>query len=134
MRGPRYSGIGGNTPQSLLNQACVDIQAGRADAVLLAGAETWRTRMRLRARGIRPDWTKQDESVPVPPGGEEKVPMSGPGEDRIGLTGCRSSTRFLRKRCGWPTATSDVNTAAASANCGLSSVRWRGPTRARLEP
>ncbi len=81
----RYSGIGGNTPQSLLNQACVDIQAGRADAVLLAGAETWRTRMRLRARGIRPDWTKQDESVPVPPGGEEKVPMSGPGEDRIGL-------------------------------------------------
>ena len=81
----RYSGIGGNTPQSLLNQACLDIQAGRADVVLLAGAETWRTRMRLRAKGIRPDWTKQDESVPVPAGGEEKVPMSGPGEDRIGL-------------------------------------------------
>lgn len=81
----RYSGIGGNTPQSLLNQACLDIQAGRADVVLLAGAETWRTRMRLRAKGIRPDWTKQDDAVPVPPGGEEKVPMSGPGEDRIGL-------------------------------------------------
>jgi acetyl-CoA C-acetyltransferase len=80
----QYTGIGGNTPQSLVNQTCLDIQAGRADAVLLAGAETWRTRMRLRARGIRLDWTKQDDTVPVPPGAQD-VPMSGPGEDRIGL-------------------------------------------------
>ncbi len=80
-----YTGIGGNTPQSLLNQTCLDIQQGRADAVLLAGGETWRTRMRLRARGLRPDWTRQDDAVPVPPGGEGSVPMSGPGEDRIGL-------------------------------------------------
>ncbi len=80
-----YTGIGGNTPQSLLNRACRDIQQGRADAVLLAGGETWRTRMRLRANGLRPDWTRQGESVPVPPGGEGGVPMSGPGEDRIGL-------------------------------------------------
>lgn len=80
----RYTGIGGNTPQSLVNQTCLDIQQGNADAVLLAGAETWRTRMRLRANGIRPDWTRQDDSVPVPPGAED-VPMSGPAEDRIGL-------------------------------------------------
>ncbi|MEI7718069.1 MAG: acetyl-CoA acetyltransferase, partial [Mycobacterium sp.] len=80
----QYTGIGGNTPQSLMNQTCLDIQAGRADAVLLAGAETWRTRMRLRARGIRLDWTKQDDTVAVPPGAQD-VPMSGPGEDRIGL-------------------------------------------------
>ena len=81
----QYTGIGGNTPQSLVNQACVDIQAGRTDAVLLVGAETWRTRMRLRAKGIRPDWTRQDDSVPIPPGGEHEVPMSGPAEDRIDL-------------------------------------------------
>ena len=80
-----YTGIGGNTPQSLLNQTCLDIQQGRADVVLLAGGETWRTRMRLRARGIRPEWTRQDEAVPIPPGGEDEVPMSGPGQDRIGL-------------------------------------------------
>jgi len=80
-----YTGIGGNTPQSLLNRACRDIQQGRADAVLLAGGETWRTRMRLRANGLRPDWTRQGESVQVPPGGEGGVPMAGPGEDRIGL-------------------------------------------------
>jgi acetyl-CoA C-acetyltransferase len=80
----RYTGVGGNTPQSLVNQACLDIQNGRADVVLLAGGETWRTRMRLRAKGIKPDWTRQDDTVPVPPGGED-VPMSGPAEDRIGL-------------------------------------------------
>lgn len=80
----RYTGVGGNTPQSLVNQACLDIQNGRTDVVLLAGGETWRTRMRLRAKGIKPDWTRQDETVPVPPGGED-VPMSGPAEDRIRL-------------------------------------------------
>lgn len=80
-----YTGVGGNTPQSLVNQACLDIQRGRADVVLLAGGETWRTRMRLRAKGIRPDWTRQDDSVPVPEGGGEDVPMAGPAEDRIGL-------------------------------------------------
>ncbi|MBU3750474.1 MAG: hypothetical protein FGM52_08475, partial [Mycobacterium sp.] len=81
----QYTGIGGNTPQSLVNQTCLDIQQSRADAVLLTGGETWRTRMRLRARGIRPEWTKQDESVPVPPGAGADVPMSGPADERIGL-------------------------------------------------
>ena len=81
----QYTGIGGNTPQSLVNQTCRDIQQGRADVVLLAGGETWRTRMRLRAGGVRPDWTRQDDSVAVPPGAGGDVPMSGPAEDRIGL-------------------------------------------------
>lgn len=81
----QYTGIGGNTPQSLVNQTCLDIQQGRAGVVLLAGGETWRTRMRLRAKGIRPNWTRQDDSVAVPPGSGTDVPMAGPAEDRIGL-------------------------------------------------
>ncbi len=80
-----YTGVGGNTPQSLVNQACLDIQAGRSNVVLLAGGETWRTRMRLKAKGIRPDWTRQDDTVAVPPGAEHEVPMNGPAEDRVGL-------------------------------------------------
>ena len=55
-----YSPVGGNVPQSLVNQACLDIQQGRAGVVLLAGAETWRTRRGLRARGGRLRWTVQD--------------------------------------------------------------------------
>ncbi|MCG5433217.1 acetyl-CoA acetyltransferase [Mycobacterium sp. MYCO198283] len=81
----RYTGIGGNVPQTLVNQACLDIAAGRADIVLLAGGETWRTRTRFRTSGERPDWPTQDESVPVPPGAEDEVPMSSPAQDRVGL-------------------------------------------------
>ncbi|WP_343602725.1 acetyl-CoA acetyltransferase [Mycobacterium sp.] len=81
----RYSGVGGNVPQSLVNQACLDIQRGRADVVLVAGAETWRTRMQLRAQGRKLTWTRQDESVPIAPGGDEHVPMAGPAEERIRL-------------------------------------------------
>ena len=81
----RYTGVGGNVPQTLVNQACLDIQAGRADVVMIAGAETWRTRTRLRARGAKPEWTSQDESVPLAEGADEGVPMAGPAEIRIKL-------------------------------------------------
>ncbi|MGE2716923.1 acetyl-CoA acetyltransferase [Mycolicibacterium litorale] len=81
----RYTGIGGNVPQSLVNQACLDIQSGRAGVVLIAGAETWRTRTRLRAKGEKPNWTRQDESVPVADGADENVPMAGDAENRIQL-------------------------------------------------
>jgi acetyl-CoA C-acetyltransferase len=81
----RYSGVGGNVPQSLVNQACLDIQHGRAGVVLLAGAEMWRTRKQLRAKGGKLTWTHQDESVPVAEGGDDHVPMSGPAEERIAL-------------------------------------------------
>ncbi|QEN14166.1 acetyl-CoA acetyltransferase [Mycolicibacterium sp. ELW1] len=80
-----YTGVGGNTPQSLVNQACLDIQQGRAEVVLLAGGETWRNRKRMQAGGIKPDWTRQGEDVAVPPGAEDEVPMSSPAEERIGL-------------------------------------------------
>jgi acetyl-CoA C-acetyltransferase len=81
----RYSGIGGNVPQTLVNRACADIQAGRANVVLVAGAEMWRTRTRLRANGQRLGHTEQDDSVPMPEGSDENVPMAGPAEERIRL-------------------------------------------------
>ncbi len=81
----RYTGAGGNVPQSLLNQACLDIQHGRADVVLLAGAEAWRSRKRMKANGIRPDWTTQEDSVPIPPGAEDVLEMSSPAQERISL-------------------------------------------------
>src|ERR1700753_2560514 len=59
-----YSPIGGNVPQSLVNQACLDIQRGRAGVVLLTGAETWRTRRGLKAKGGKLEGTGEDQSVP----------------------------------------------------------------------
>ncbi|MEB4209963.1 acetyl-CoA acetyltransferase [Mycobacterium sp. 94-17] len=83
--GTRYSPVGGNVPQSLVNQACLDIQRGHVRAVLLAGAETWRTRRGLRARGGRLAWTEQDASVPMAEVSGDDVPMAGDAEIRISL-------------------------------------------------
>jgi acetyl-CoA C-acetyltransferase len=58
-----YTSAGGNTPQSLVNRTCLDIAAGKADVVLIGGAEAWRTRMSFRSHGDKPPWTVQDESV-----------------------------------------------------------------------
>jgi acetyl-CoA C-acetyltransferase len=80
-----YSPVGGNVPQSLVNQACLDIQTGRAGIVLLTGAETWRTRRGLRAKGSRLEWTVQDDSVPMAEVAGDDVPMVGDAEIRIGL-------------------------------------------------
>ncbi|MGA7052303.1 MAG: acetyl-CoA acetyltransferase [Mycobacterium sp.] len=80
-----YSPVGGNVPQSLLNQACLDIQQGRAGAVLLAGAETWRTRRGLKAKGGKLVWTMQDESVPMAEVSGDDVPMAGDAEIKIKL-------------------------------------------------
>jgi acetyl-CoA C-acetyltransferase len=80
-----YSPVGGNVPQSLVNQACLDIQRGRAGVVLLAGAETWRTRRGLRAKGSKLVWTVQDDSVPMAEVAGDDVPMAGDAEIRIGL-------------------------------------------------
>ena len=79
-----YTGAGGNTPVAG-ESGLPGHPAGRTDVVLLAGAETWRTRKRLQNNGIRPHWTRQDDSVAVPPGAESEVPMAGPAEDHVGL-------------------------------------------------
>ncbi|MCV7102042.1 acetyl-CoA acetyltransferase [Mycobacterium palustre] len=81
----RYSPVGGNVPQSLVNRACLDIQAGRAGVVLIAGAETWRTRRGLKAQGGKLEWTAQDASVPMAAMEGDDVPMAGEAELRIGL-------------------------------------------------
>ncbi|MBV9088770.1 MAG: acetyl-CoA acetyltransferase [Mycobacteriaceae bacterium] len=79
-----YSGVGGNVPQTLVNRACVDIQSGRVAVVMIGGAETWRTRTKLRAGGRKPDWTPQAGSVPPAANGDD-VPMAGPAQQRIEL-------------------------------------------------
>lgn len=80
-----YSSVGGNTPQPLVSQACLDVQRGRAGVVLIAGAETWRTRTGLKSKGARLTWTLQDESVPLPRVAGQDVPMAGESEIRIKL-------------------------------------------------
>ncbi|MCF8571300.1 acetyl-CoA acetyltransferase [Gordonia sp. HY002] len=80
-----YTGDGGNSPQTLVSAAAADILAGRSEVVLVGGAEAWRTRMKLRAEGQRPDWTKQDDDVELPELAIPEVPMVFDGHKRIGL-------------------------------------------------
>ena len=81
----RYTGVGGNVPQTLVNQACLDIQSGRADLVLIAGAETFRTRTRLRARGIE---AALDESrrIGAVRRGRQRKPAAGRARQRSAST------------------------------------------------
>lgn len=84
---PRHTvltGIGGNEPQELVTSASRDIAEGRAEVVLVAGGESWRTRMKARARGQEPDWTRQaDDLAPSEVG--ENVALSTAHEAELGL-------------------------------------------------
>ena len=55
---------GGNTPQSLVNDACKRIAAGEADVVLIAGAEGIWSRRRARRRNERIPYTDQPDATP----------------------------------------------------------------------
>ncbi len=79
------SGMGGNSPQSLVNLACLDLQAGRSDLVLIGGAEAWRTRMGARKGNGELDWTSQGEDVPEAERSTADVAMSAPGEQARGV-------------------------------------------------
>lgn len=79
------TGMGGNSPQSLVNLASLDIQAGRSDLVLLGGAEAWRTRTASRKAGSELHWTVQDDDVPEAARSTAEVPMTSPGEQARGV-------------------------------------------------
>jgi acetyl-CoA C-acetyltransferase len=84
-RDTSVTGMGGNSPQSLVNQTCLAIQAGDADLVLLAGAEAWRTRTANRHAGADVTWTKQGDDVPAARHSTDDVAMSAPGEQARGV-------------------------------------------------
>jgi acetyl-CoA C-acetyltransferase len=62
-----YLGVGGNGPQKALNAAARDVAEGRADFVLLCGAETLDTRQRAREAGLRLDWSGGGTASPSEP-------------------------------------------------------------------
>lgn len=71
---------GGNYPQTLLNRACLAILDGSSDAVLIGGAETWRTRSQHKAAELKPDWPVQDPSVTPTEVLANKADLWHPGE------------------------------------------------------
>ncbi|WP_037078443.1 acetyl-CoA acetyltransferase [Pseudonocardia spinosispora] len=60
------SGVGGETPLTMVNRAAEAIAAGEHDIVLVAGAELMRSRKLARSRDISLGWTRQPDSTPEP--------------------------------------------------------------------
>jgi acetyl-CoA C-acetyltransferase len=79
-----YTTAGGNSPQALVNRTASDILAGRADLVVLAGGEAWRTRMRVKRTGTIVDWDKAPETAPALTIGDE-LDMTHPAEAARGI-------------------------------------------------
>jgi acetyl-CoA C-acetyltransferase len=82
-RDEALSPVGGNQPQALVSQACLDIAAGDADTVVICGGEAWRTRS-----ASRPDelgWTTQDETVPKARLTAPEVDINHPAEVARGI-------------------------------------------------
>ncbi len=71
---------GGNYPQSLVNRFAREIQAGEVDAVLIGGAEAWRTRTSSKKTGTALAWTHQDEGVAPTESVTNPLPLGHPGE------------------------------------------------------
>ena len=62
-----YSGIGGTTPQVLVQDAAAAVLRGECDVAVITGAEALETRRRLKKLGQRPEWSFRDpERKPFP--------------------------------------------------------------------
>lgn len=79
------STMGGNSPQSLVNDTALAVQRGELDVALLTGGEVWRTRMALRKAGADAHWTTQAEDTPPPDAIGEELVMTSPGEASRGI-------------------------------------------------
>jgi acetyl-CoA C-acetyltransferase len=77
---------GGNSPQSLVNQAAVAITEGRQDVVLITGAEAMYTRRLAAKNGEETGWPKQEADA---------TPDRVVGEDKPGTSEYESSRSLL---------------------------------------
>jgi acetyl-CoA C-acetyltransferase len=62
-----YSGIGGTTPQVLVNKVGDAMLAGESDLALVVGAEALATRRRLKKAGEKPQWSHKHPGKPAFP-------------------------------------------------------------------
>jgi acetyl-CoA C-acetyltransferase len=79
-----YTTGGGQTPQALVHRTAEDVLAGRADCVLIGGAEAWRTRQAARRADEALAWTDQGDAAPDELVGGD-LDMNHPDELALGI-------------------------------------------------
>ena len=100
-------------------RACRVIPTGRA--------ETWRAKAEGQ-RGVRPDWTRQDGSVPVPRVASTKSRWPA-RRDHVGLLLPSHVIRSSKWRCAFPAGEASGASRAPRRVVGTDSARWPPPTR-----
>ena len=76
--------MGGNSPQSLVNETALEIQRGELDIAILTGGEAWQSRNRSRQAGVELAWPKAPpDAFPRVLG--EDLEMNHPAERERGL-------------------------------------------------
>jgi acetyl-CoA C-acetyltransferase len=80
-----YPSIGGNSPQMLVNKAALSIAAGDAEVAIIAGGESFRTRMQHKRNDARPDWPTQDSSARPTWADAQTLDMGHPAELARGI-------------------------------------------------
>jgi acetyl-CoA C-acetyltransferase len=61
----RYTSVGGNTPQYLVNRACERLESGAIEAALLVGAEAGHSAQRARKLGVELGWPRFEKACEV---------------------------------------------------------------------
>ena len=74
------SANGGNTPQTLVNNAALEISSGKADIIILTGGETSRTKARAKKAGHDLTWRKTEPDDPAAELVSEDLDMVGEQE------------------------------------------------------
>jgi acetyl-CoA C-acetyltransferase len=69
-----YPTEGGNTPQYLINQACVALEKGESTAILMTGSEVIYGFKQAQKQGIKLDWPKRVQPQNII--GEVRVPLN----------------------------------------------------------
>lgn len=80
-----YPGMGGNTPQMMLNRLARLISEGELQVGVLLGAEAWNTRTGAKRTGTKPEWERQGEDVTPDWGAEHTFTMGHPAEHARGI-------------------------------------------------
>lgn len=120
--------LSGHIVQVLVDRACAEIAAGRADVIAIAGGESENSKRRLERRGEPLPWSDGEEGEPGPRVGRfDYVRM--PEEERAGLVNatslfalCDTSLRHARGES--PAAHRD---RLAALQVGLSRIASRHP-------
>ncbi|MDP6374278.1 MAG: acetyl-CoA acetyltransferase [Pseudomonadales bacterium] len=75
--------FGGNFVQTTMNMSCLDVQSGKHEVIVIAGAECGNTRAKARRAGFKPQWSALEGTPDRMIGAD--APMMHPREEALNI-------------------------------------------------